>query len=148
MLTETLRTLFDRDLAKLQAELSQYADESRMWRIEPAIANSAGNLALHLVGNLKTYIGATLGQAEYVRNRELEFAARNVPRAELLAALAETRAVVDRTLRGLTADDLQAEYPTLVLTEKTTTEYFLLHLSAHLAYHLGQVNYHRRLLDR
>lgn len=42
---------------------------------------------------------------------------------------------------------LQQEYPILVFESKTSTEFFLIHLSTHLAYHLGQINYHRRLLD-
>jgi uncharacterized damage-inducible protein DinB len=147
MLTETLKTLFDRDLSKLRDELTQYQQESRIWHIEKSIANSAGNLCLHLVGNLNTYIGATLGYTDYIRNRDREFSATGIPRAELLRAIEDTRVVVAQALSNLPAADLTAEYPMLVLKEKTSTEYFLVHLATHLAYHLGQVNYHRRLLD-
>jgi uncharacterized damage-inducible protein DinB len=147
MLTETLASIFQRDLTKLYSEIEQYKSEESLWVTERSIANSAGNLCLHLVGNLKTYIGATLGGFAYARNRELEFSLKDVPKTELLAKVAETRTIVDETLRKLSAGTLQEEYPMLVFAEKTSTEFFLIHLAAHLSYHLGQINYHRRLLD-
>jgi uncharacterized damage-inducible protein DinB len=147
MLTGTLATIFQRDFTKLYSEIEQYKSEDKLWVTEKSIANSAGNLCLHLVGNLKTYIGAELGGFAYVRNRELEFSQKNVPKNELLAMVAETRTIVDETLRKLPATTLQEEYSMLVFAEKTSTEFFLVHLSAHLSYHLGQINYHRRLLD-
>ena len=147
MVTETLAALFKRDLTKLYTEIEQYNSEEKLWATEKSIANSAGNLCLHLVGNLKTYIGAGLGGFAYTRNRELEFSLKGVPKAELLAMVAETRTIVDETLHTLPATSLQQEYPLLVFTEKTSTEYLLIHLVAHLSYHLGQINYHRRLLD-
>lgn len=147
MLTETLRALFNRDLTKLKHEINLYKSEPVIWHFEKGIANSAGNLCLHLVGNLKTYIGAELGQHHYVRNRELEFSLKDVPRGELLASIDETITSLNATFDQLTEEALQQEYPLLVLAEKTSTEYFLVHLAVHLSYHLGQINYHRRLLD-
>lgn len=147
MLTETLATIFTRDLTKLYSEIEQYKSEDKLWVTEQSIANSAGNLCLHLVGNLKTYIGAELGEFAYTRNRDLEFSLKDVPKAELLAMVAETRRIVDETLRKLPSTSLQDEYSMLVFAEKTSTEFFLVHLAAHLSYHLGQINYHRRLLD-
>ena len=147
MLLTTLQTLFNRDLEKLNAELALYQTESRIWYVEKSIANSAGNLCLHLLGNLNTYIGAGLGQMEYVRDRDREFADSGVPRADLLRALDQTKAVVHDTLARLPATALAQEYPLLVFDHPTSTEYLLVHLTTHLAYHLGQVNYHRRLLD-
>lgn len=147
MLTETLASIFKRDLSKLYSEIEQYKSEERLWATEKSIANSAGNLCLHLVGNLKTYIGAGLGGFAYTRNRELEFSLKDLPKAELLAMVAETENIVDETLRTLPVTALQQEYPLLVFAEKTSTEFFLVHLAAHLSYHLGQINYHRRLLD-
>ncbi|PJJ60275.1 DUF1572 family protein [Hymenobacter chitinivorans] len=147
MLTDTLRQLFRRDLHRLHQEITQYHHEENLWLTAPGIANPAGNLCLHLVGNLKTYIGAELGGVAYTRQRDLEFSAKHVPRAELLRQLTETTQLVDHTLRHLPASRLAQEYPLLIFEEKTSTEYFLVHLATHLAYHLGQVNYHRRLLD-
>lgn len=147
MLIDTLRTLFQRHLTTLKAEIAAYQNEGIIWLTETHIANSAGNLCLHLVGNLNTYIGAELGKTGYVRHRDLEFSLKNVPRAELLDKVEATIHVVDRALATVTDEQLAAEYPVLVFDEKTTTEYLLVHLTTHLTYHLGQINYHRRLLD-
>jgi len=147
MITEVLNKIIQRDLQKLKSEIESYKDESNLWQIEKNISNSAGNLCLHLVGNLNTYIGATLGQTGYVRDRDAEFSLKNIPRKELIQKIEDTISVVSKVLPTLDDDTIQKEYPLLVLKEKTSTEYFLIHLTTHLGYHLGQVNYHRRLLD-
>ncbi len=147
MITEVLNKIIQRDLQKLKSEIESYKVESNLWRIEKTISNSAGNLCLHLVGNLNTYIGATLGQTGYVRDRDAEFLLKNIPRKELIQKIEDTISVVSKVLPTLDDDTIQKEYPLLVLKEKTSTEYFLIHLTTHLGYHLGQVNYHRRLLD-
>ena len=148
MLTETLQTLFNRDLARLKKEVELYQQESQLWVTDKNIANSAGNLCLHLIGNLNTYIGKELGGTGYVRNRDLEFAAKDVPRAGLIRMITEVMAIVDKTLGELTTADLDKEYPVIVFDKPMTTQYFLIHLVTHLDYHLGQINYHRRLLDQ
>ena len=148
MLTETLKLLFNRDLNKLKSEIEAYTCESNIWMVESDISNSAGNLCLHLIGNLNAYIGATLGGTGYVRHREQEFSLKNVPQKELIGMIEKTRLVVNESLDKVSQVQLDTEYPMLVLKEKTSTEYFLVHLATHLGYHLGQVNYHRRLLDK
>lgn len=147
MLVETLKLLFRRDLERLKQEIDSYQDEAKIWCVEQGIANSAGNLCLHLIGNLNTYIGAELGKTDYVRQRELEFSQKDVLRAELLATIEHTMAIVDKVLDTVTPEQLSQQYPILVFQEKTSTEYLLVHLVTHLTYHLGQINYHRRLLD-
>jgi hypothetical protein len=147
MVAESLNKIIQRDLLKLKSEIESYNIESNLWKIEKGIANSAGNLCLHLVGNLKTYLGATLGQTGYIRDRNAEFALKNVSRNELIKQIEETIEVINQVLPTLNDEILQKEYPLLVLKEKTSTEYFLIHLATHLGYHLGQVNYHRRLID-
>ncbi|GAB4026277.1 DinB family protein [Spirosoma koreense] len=147
MLSQTLKTLLQRDLGRLRKEIDSYRDERKIWYVEKNIPNSAGNLCLHLIGNLNTYIGAELGKTGYVRHRELEFSLKDVPRAELLAKIDETIVIVGQALDQLTDEQLNAEYPTLVFDQMTSTGYLLVHLSTHLTYHLGQINYHRRLLD-
>lgn len=147
MLTTTLIALFERDLNKLKSELLAYQSEEVIWKTEAAISNSAGNLALHLIGNLNTYIGAEIGKTGYIRNRPLEFSAKFVPRDRLIADIEATIEVIKNALPLLTDEDYKVEYPVLVLEEKKSTEYFFIHLAVHLSYHLGQINYHRRLLD-
>lgn len=146
MLIEVLKTLFNRDLNRLKDEIELYQNEDEIWHIKKGIANSAGNLCLHLIGNLNAFIGAELGNTNYIRNRPLEFSLKDIPKAELLKKIEETKVVVNNTLSAVTDEMLQNEYPIIVFETKMTTEFFLIHLSTHLAYHLGQINYHRRLL--
>lgn len=148
MLIETLKSLFTRDLNKLRHEIELYTNEENIWKVEHKIANSAGNLCLHLVGNLNTYIGKEIGNSGYIRNRELEFSLKNVPRAALLQKIDDTIHVVNTSLDNLDESALANEFPVLVFEAKTSSEYMLVHLATHLAYHLGQVNYHRRLIDK
>lgn len=148
MLSKTLISLFERDLSRVIEELNLYQLESDIWKIEGNISNSAGNLALHLVGNLKTYIGQEIGKVDYVRNRELEFSDKNVPREKIVADLNETLVIIKHSLKSISDEELKKEYPLLVLSERTSTEYFLVHLATHLNYHLGQINYHRRLIEK
>ena len=147
MLIETLKKLFNRDLNMLKFEIESYQNETNLWKIESNISNSAGNLCLHLIGNLNTYIGAQFGKTGYIRNRALEFSLKDIPKTELLSKIEATRIVVNNALNGISEEDLNTEYPLLVFENKTSTEFMFIHLTTHLAYHLGQINYHRRLLD-
>jgi hypothetical protein len=147
MQLQTFRKIFARDLAKLRQEIELYSNEQNIWKVDGKIANTAGNLCLHLVGNLNTYIGKELGGTGYVRNRPLEFSQKDVLRQDLLDKIDETVKVVDQSLSKLTESSLADEYPILVYEAGDTTGYVLTSLAVHLGYHLGQVNYHRRLLD-
>ncbi|WP_269235085.1 DinB family protein [Flavobacterium flavigenum] len=147
MLIENLRLLFNRDLNKLKEEIEAYQTENQLWVIDKNIANSAGNLCLHLIGNLNNYIGAVLGNTAYVRNRPLEFSSKDVQKDQLITKIEETILMVNNTLDILKEADLEAIYPQIVFEKEMKLGFFLMHLSTHLAYHLGQINYHRRLLD-
>jgi uncharacterized damage-inducible protein DinB len=146
MLIETLKLLFNRDLNKLKIEIESYQNENQIWAIAPGISNSAGNLCLHLIGNLNTYIGAELGKTGYVRDRPLEFSLKDIPQSELIRKIEDTILVVNNALDHLIEADLEQTYPQIVFEKQMTTGFFLVHLSTHLAYHLGQINYHRRLV--
>jgi len=147
MLIQVLKQLFTRDLNKLKTEIELYQNEERIWQMEGKIKNSGGNLCLHLLGNLNTYIGRELGKTGYIRHRDLEFSQKNVPRSEMIQQIEETIQMINSSLDKLSDDQLTEEYPLLIWKEKTSTEYLLVHLTTHLTYHLGQINYHRRLLD-
>lgn len=147
MITIVLNTIIKRELLKLKTEIESYKNETNLWRIEKNIANSAGNLCLHLIGNLNAYIGAILGQTGYVRDRDAEFSLKNIPAKELIKKIEDTIQVVDQVLPKLSQEQLEKEYPIVVLKEATSTEFFLVHLATHLTYHVGQINYHRRLID-
>jgi hypothetical protein len=148
MAIETLRALFARDLGRLRKEVESYQNESNLWRVEHNIPNSAGNLCLHLVGNLNTFIGKEIGKTNYVRDRPKEFSLKDTPRTELLSMIDDTIVVVNESLNKVDERALKEEYPIIVFEEKTSMEYMLIHLATHLAYHLGQINYHRRLIDK
>ena len=147
MIIETLKTLFHRDLVKLKTEIELYHDEKKIWYVEKSIANSAGNLCLHLVGNLNTYIGVGLGKTNYVRERPLEFSLKDIPKAELIKKVEKTIVVVENGLSSLNANQLNEDFPMIIWDKPTEMAYTLIHLITHLNYHLGQINYHRRLLD-
>jgi hypothetical protein len=147
MIVNSIKSIFIRDLSKLKGEIESYPNENSIWEIRSDINNSAGNLTLHLIGNLNTYIGAELNKTGYIRNRELEFTLKNIPRVQLIQSIEATISLIENVLDQLSVKDLKKEYPTLIWEKKTSTEYVLIHLTTHLAYHLGQINYHRRLLN-
>jgi uncharacterized damage-inducible protein DinB len=147
MITENIEQLFTRDLKKLQQELESYEDDFLLWQTIDGINNSAGNLCLHLIGNLNTYIGATLGNTGYIRNRELEFSLKNIPTPTLLGDIDKLIMIIKETLHKIKDDELYENYPSEVLGYPMTKLYFLMHLQAHLNYHLGQINYHRRIIN-
>lgn len=138
MLLPILQSLFKRDLEKLKIEIDLYKDENRLWHIEKSIANSAGNLCLHLIGNLNTYIGAEFGKTGYIRNRELEFSIKNIPKKELIEKIEATTVVVENALKNIEVHQLAEDYPQDVLGKKMSTAFFLAHLATHLSYHTGQ----------
>lgn len=143
---EILNTLFIRDLNRIKSEIDLYQNENDIWHIQKGITNSAGNLCLHLVGNLNTYIGTVFGKTNYVRNRELEFSLKDIPKSELIKKIEQTIDLVNNALNKVSEEELKMDFPLLVFKEKTSTEFMLIHLTTHLAYHLGQINYHRRLI--
>lgn len=143
---DSLRTLFAKNLDMLGNEIKAYSNEDNLWIKEGAVNNTGGTLSLHLFGNLQHFIGAVLGNSGYVRDRAAEFSAQ-LSRDQLLEELEKTKAIVDETLQKLTVENLQENYPIEVFKHPMTVEYFLIHLQGHLNYHLGQISYHRRLLD-
>jgi len=142
----SIQTILDRDLKRLEEEISLYPSEETLWTIAGTIKNPAGNLCLHLCGNLQHYFGAVLGGSDYKRNRDREFAVRNISRDTLISEIQKTRVAVRSALEKLDPNILDDTYPEQVFSYSMTTSYFLIHLASHLGYHLGQINYLRRLL--
>ncbi len=138
-------TFYNREFDRLKNELLAFQNEAQLWEVRGDVKNSAGNLTLHLIGNLNHFFGAVLGNTGYVRNRDAEFATKNVPREQLLAQLQETQGIVERVLQQLRDEDVLAVYPLPFFGEGTTTAFVLTQLHSHFNYHLGQINYIRRL---
>jgi hypothetical protein len=139
-----LKQIITRDLRAVKREIEAYPDDASVWRVIPGTPNTAGTLALHLAGNVQHFFGSILGGDGYVRNRDVEFARRDAPRGELLAGLDAAIASVERTLGALDGATRDGAYPEPIAKRTIPTEAFLLHLATHLAYHLGQIDYHRR----
>ena len=144
MLNTTLATFYERDIRKLIDELNLFKDEANLWRTVGSVKNSAGNLALHIIGGTNYLFGTTLAHTGYVRNRNQEFSIRGVDRKQLVAQLAALIPLINNTLNAL---DMSAEYPLMFDDAKRTNTYVLTQLALHLNYHLGQVNYLRRILE-
>jgi uncharacterized damage-inducible protein DinB len=146
MITTVLIPLFERDLNKLIEEVNLYPDDASLWKLSEGIKNPGGNLCLHLAGNLQHFIGALMGESGYVRNRDAEFSLKNISKQKIVNELEDTRIVVKDTLEQVSKKELERPFPVKLNDEVVSTEFFLVHLAMHLNYHLGQVNYHRRLL--
>jgi hypothetical protein len=147
MLTKVLSEIYERDLNKLKDEIDQFSDESQLWQTRGDITNSAGNLCLHLTGNLKHFIGAVIGDSGYIRDRDSEFASRGISKQMLLVDVDSTRDIVASTFARLNDDELAKTYPIEVYGHPMTTAFFLTSLTTHFNYHLGQINYLRRFLS-
>lgn len=146
-MNHSLEKLFRRDLKALAEEISRFKDEDQLWKTPHGIPNSAGNLTLHICGNLKHYIGAVIGKINYTRDREKEFSEKGLSTEELVADVEKTCRIVLVVLQGITTYDLKKTYPKSLWNEAFSTEFFLIHLHSHLNYHLGQINYLRRILE-
>lgn len=142
----TIRPFLLRELRTLRRELEAYPDERLLWALPPGLPNSAGTLALHLAGNLRHYVGALLGGTGYIRNRDEEFAARDVSRAVILEQISEAEAAVGATLSRLSEEQMSQPFPEPIRDQHLQTGELLIQLAVHLGYHLGQVSYHRRLV--
>ena len=146
MIKETILGIFERDMNKLRIETNLYEDETKLWLMDKSIKNPGGNLCLHIIGNLNQFIGSVLGNTGYVRNREAEFADKGVTKKELLKKIDETQNMIFETISSLDEEEFDKLYPVDVFNSKMTTGFFLIHLATHLNYHLGQINYHRRII--
>ena len=145
MFAHELATLFARDLTRLRQEIAAFPDEDAIWATSPGVTNSSGTLVLHLEGNLREYVGRQIGGLTYQRDRPAEFSRRDVPQAELVARAERLHADIPTVIRALTPDALERLYPEVVLGIPVSTAQFLVHLLGHLNYHLGQIDYLRRV---
>ena len=143
---DTILEMLERDIRKVMDELMLYKNEADLWKVTERINNSAGNLALHLTGNLNHFIGAVLGDTGYIRNRDSEFTTKGISKTELITSLEYTIKTIKQTFDKFSEEDLQKKFPLEKHGKEVTTGHMLLHLLTHLNYHLGQLNYHRRMI--
>ncbi len=146
MTGKALAAVICRELETLERELVAYHSDAEVWALPAGLPNSAGTLALHASGNLLHFVGTVLGGTGYLRDRDAEFGERGVPRSELVAGLRKAALVVSEVLGDLDQSVFAQPYPLPVLNRRQNTGEFMLHLATHLAYHAGQVDYHRRIV--
>ena len=142
-----INVFFERDLDKLIEEINLFKNENDIWKTKEGITNSAGNLTMHLLGNLNHFIGKTLANTDYIRKRDEEFSVKNIPREKLIADINSLKEIIKNTLPKLSYEDLKKDFPIQIRNEVYSTENMLTYLLGHLNYHLGQVNYLRRMLE-
>ncbi|WP_343633757.1 DUF1572 family protein [Fluviicola sp.] len=135
---------FTKDLDSLAKEIA-LCEEETLWKVLQGVTNSIGNLTQHLIGNLNHFIGAILGETGYVRNRDAEFSERYLTKAEMITQLNATAQMLEKVLDALTEEDFKKKYPLEPYHYPMTTRHMILKLASHLGYHLGQVNYLRRI---
>ncbi len=142
-----LADLFRRDLTRLLAQVEAFPNSEMLWQTIPGITNSAGNLVLHLEGNLREYIGRQLGSRAYDRDRPVEFAVKGTTKEDLAVRISRLRDSIPPIVAALSREQMHQEYPEAVLGKPLTTETFVIHLYGHLNWHLGQIDYLRRALS-
>lgn len=147
MLHNILADFYERDIRKLIDEVNLFKNEENLWKTEGSVKNSCGNLVLHITGGLNYLIGTTLAKTGYVRDRDQEFLRKGIERKELLAGLEALIPMISKTLNNLDQSKLESEFPIFFDKAGSSTNYVLIQLLAHLNYHLGQVNYLRRVLE-
>lgn len=146
MLVSAICSQLHHGIGQFVNELNAYPAENTLWMPVKGISNSPGNLGLHLVGNINHFIGAALGNTGYVRQRDLEFSSQYIPRNVLIAELTRAAETIKIVLNDLNDNELAKPFPDGFWKEPINIGALLIHLISHLNYHLGQVNYHRRIV--
>lgn len=138
---------YQKYLDNLLKEISQYQNEADLWKLTGDLKNSPANLALHLCGNLKHNIGAVIGKNGFIRERDLEFSTKGISKADIIKEIESTEDIVIPVLDSLTDDDLIDPFPEASHGEDQTIYDALIRLALHMGYHVGQINYHRRIIS-
>ena len=133
------RALLSQDyLPKIERCLELLNDQQIWWRANPQ-SNSIGNLLLHLSGNVRQWIVSGLGEASDARDRDSEFAQREViSRDELLARLKQTLQEADDVLAKFDPDALLEKRRIQGIDEVPALE-AILHVVEHFSMHTGQI---------
>jgi hypothetical protein len=140
-----LGSLFRRDLLRLGQQIEAFPEDADLWKRTDGVANPAGNLVLHLEGNLREYIGRQLGGLPFERDRPEEFASRGISRSELITRIASLLSSIPEIVARLAPEELGRDYPEKIQGQSVSTGQFLIHLYGHLNWHLGQIDIIRRV---
>jgi uncharacterized damage-inducible protein DinB len=142
-LASSQRLLAKQSLPRIVKCLQQLSEEEIWWRPNSA-SNSAGNLVLHLCGNVRQWIISGLGGEEDKRERDREFAEqRPIPRQVLATRLRRTVRDACRVLERLSEDSLSRKYE--IQGFHVTGLDAAFHVTEHFGYHTGQIIYITKL---
>lgn len=148
LIRDSLKMMLQRELRSAEQSIEAYPDDESLWIVKPGISNSGGNLALHMAGNLRHFVGGVLGENGYTRDRDAEFGNKSMTRDEIRALLESAITEIGGALDNMDASQFSQDFPIPIGQSQTIarTSDMLVHLAAHVGYHLGQLDYHRRLL--
>ena len=133
----TAQETIERYLPRIVRCLGELSQQQIWWRPNSA-SNSAGNLTLHLCGNLRQWIISGLGGAPDVRMRDAEFAERGpLPRRVLIRRLQQTVRESLQILRRLPQEAITRHY--IIQGFHVTGLSAVFHVAEHFSYHAGQI---------
>jgi uncharacterized damage-inducible protein DinB len=137
------------------AKLAEYCDrieiclgkltDEQIWMRGGANENAAGNLVLHLAGNVRQWIIASLGGSPDRRDRDAEFNARGgINKADLAARLCETVDAAALVIRALTPEQLTGTYE--IQGYRVSGVEVVFHVVEHFSQHTGQIIFVTKML--
>jgi hypothetical protein len=112
--------------------------EREIWWRPNAVSNSAGNLVLHLSGNVRQWIVSGLGDAQDHRDRDREFTERGpIPRRVLIPLIRKTVDEACSVLDRLSENSLIRIHS--IQGFRVPGMYAVSQVVGHFAYHTGQI---------
>ena len=139
LLGECRRRLFDESLPRIRKCLAQMTVDE-IWARPNEQTVSVGNLVLHLAGNVRQYVIATLGGVPDVRERQKEFDEPGpLATADLLDRLEKAMAEVSAVLDRIDPSTLLQTHRVQGFVESGLS--ILVHVVEHFSYHTGQIAY-------
>ena len=139
LIKETKRRLFEEGVVRIKKSLSLMT-EAQIWHRPNENSNSAGNLVLHLCGNVRQWLLTGLGKNPDIRTRQAEFDEKGpIATKALLEKLDQVMKEVDEMLDSLKPEDLTATH--LVQGYQENGVSILVHVVEHFSYHVGQITY-------
>jgi uncharacterized damage-inducible protein DinB len=120
-------------------------NEEQVWARRAENENAAGNLVLHLCGNVRQWIVSAVGARPDVRERDREFSARGgVSIAALTECLRTTVEEAAGVLRAVTAERMAERL--VIQGYKVSVMEAIYHVVEHFSMHTGQIMFATKLL--
>lgn len=147
MKTKELSNLFEKGFEGLKHEIALYRKEEDLWITCCNVNNSAGNLAIHICGSINHFVNHGIGNTPYKRDRNVEFSQKDLSQKQILQTIEKTKANTLKTIKNINPKKLEENFPLESPFGEISSSAAIVILLGHLQYHLGQISYHRRLLE-